>query len=446
MVQTLEQTIQQTLIQHQLLPLPQGFGGKVLVALSGGADSVALLRMLLALGYRCEAAHCNFHLRGAESDRDEQFAARLCEHLGVRLHIAHFDTRLAAATRHISIEMAARDLRYDFFAQCLEQEGLDCVAVAHHKDDNVETILLNLVRGTGLQGLTGMAYKRDKIIRPMLDVSRDEILQYLAALGQDFVTDSSNLEADVKRNMLRLKVLPVLRDMNPSVAEAITRTAANLREAQQFIDQQVAGVQQVVREDGATVIGKDQIVSHLILFNILSPLGFTPSQIDDVWQRLNDTPGAIYKSASHELLRDRDALIVRSIVEDACDGEALLPLDAPITLSGQTLAASIVAPTDIGCELRNPRFAFLDADKVGERLIVRRPKNGERFTPYGMAGSKLVSQYMKDHKYDAFKKEAQLVVANGEGIVWLVGQRIDNRYAIDAESTTRVLRIELRSM
>ena len=437
------QKVSQTIIQAQLLPSVQNCGRPVLVALSGGADSVALLRALLALGYRCEAAHCNFQLRGEESERDELFVHNLCEKLNVRLHLTHFNTRQYAEENHISLEMAARDLRYNFFLQVLEKEELACVAVAHHRDDNVETILLNLVRGTGLQGLTGMARKRDNIIRPLLDVSREEILAYLKELQQDFVVDSTNLETDVKRNVIRLKVLPILKELNPSVCETIQRNASNLAEAQQFVEQQVDKVQKTTREDGATIINKDQIPNHLLLFYLLNPMGFTPSQIDDIWQRLNDTPGAIYKSNSHELLRDRDSLIIRCVEPETERDEMPLPLDTPITLCGQTVIASLVSENEIGTLLTNPDYAFLDADKAGTDLHLRKVKNADRFTPFGMKGSKLVSQYMKDHKYDAFQKQSQLVVANSQGIIWLVGQRIDNRYRITPTSTTRILRLQI---
>ena len=202
------QRVSATIAEHSLLrPASSEEPGIVLVALSGGADSVALLRCMLELGYKCEAAHCNFHLRGKEADRDEEFCSELCRQLGVRLHRRDCDTRGYSTEHKVSIEMAARELRYDFFRQLAEEEGLEAVAVAHHRDDNAETILLNIVRGTGLRGLAGMPYKNGNIVRPLLNVSRQDILDYLRELGQDFVTDSTNQVADVKRNVVRLKLL-----------------------------------------------------------------------------------------------------------------------------------------------------------------------------------------------------------------------------------------------
>ena len=188
-----------------------------LAALSGGADSVALLLLLKEGGFNVHAAHCNFRLRGAESDRDEAFCVELCRQQGVELHRAHFDTREYAAVHKVSIEMAARELRYRWFSQLREDIGASGVCVAHHRDDSVETVLLNLVRGTGLRGLTGIQPRNGDVLRPLLCVSRAEIEQYLTDRGQGYVTDSTNLEADVMRNKIRLQLIPLLKTLNPSV-------------------------------------------------------------------------------------------------------------------------------------------------------------------------------------------------------------------------------------
>ena len=198
------------MIKKLLLPSDKSRSSCLILALSGGPDSVALLRMMLDEGYNVEAAHCNFHLRGAESDRDEAFCKNLCEKLGVKLHLVHFDTKEFAQLRGISIEMAARELRYRWFTQLAQDTGAEGVCIAHHSDDQVETILLNMLRGTGFKGLLGMKRKNGIFLRPLLDVSRNEILQYLDAIGQDYVTDSTNLEDDVQRNKLRLDVIPLL--------------------------------------------------------------------------------------------------------------------------------------------------------------------------------------------------------------------------------------------
>ena len=203
---------------------------KVLVALSGGADSVALLRILLSLGYTCECAHCNFHLRGLESDRDESFVRQLCEEHSIPLHVTHFDTSAYAKEHHLSIEMAARELRYEWFEHIRKEIEASVIAVAHHRDDSVETFLLNLMRGAGINGLKGIPVKNGYIVRPLLSVSRDVILDYLQAINQGYVTDSTNLEDEYMRNKIRLNILPLMKEVNPSVMETIQETTFRLSE------------------------------------------------------------------------------------------------------------------------------------------------------------------------------------------------------------------------
>ena len=225
------QTIQQNIIQQHLLEKDK----KYLVALSGGADSVALLLVLYELGYTVEACHCNFHLRGEESDRDERFCVTLCQQLNIKLHRIHFDTRTYAKLHNESIELAARNLRYRFFDQLRKDVDAAGICVAHHQDDNVETILINLVRGTGLKGLTGISPVNGYIIRPFLCITRQDILDYLTERQQNFVTDSSNLVDDVVRNKIRLNIIPMLKEINPAVCHNIAATARYLTEASKML-------------------------------------------------------------------------------------------------------------------------------------------------------------------------------------------------------------------
>ncbi|MDY3944446.1 MAG: tRNA lysidine(34) synthetase TilS [Prevotella sp.] len=217
------------------------YGGKYIVALSGGADSVSLLFVLKhlehELGIGVEAAHCNFHLRGAESVRDEEFCKQLCDRLSVPLHLIHFDTQAYADLHRVSIEMAARDLRYGYFENLRRDIEAQDICVAHHRDDSVETVLLNLVRGTGLRGLRGIQPRNGNIIRPLLSLSREDIVQYLDALGESYVTDSTNLHNDVKRNKIRLDVMPLLRELNPSVSQSIFESSLRVGEALKVFDE-----------------------------------------------------------------------------------------------------------------------------------------------------------------------------------------------------------------
>ncbi|MEG1685580.1 MAG: tRNA lysidine(34) synthetase TilS, partial [Bacteroides sp.] len=298
---------------------------KVLVALSGGADSVALFRSLLALGYECEAAHCNFHLRGEESDRDENFVRMLCGEFHVPLHLVHFDTLIYADEHHLSVEMAARELRYDWFELMRKQTNSAVVAVAHHRDDSVETFLLNLMRGTGINGLKGIRSQNGFIVRPLLDVDRESILCYLSDLHQPYITDSTNLQDEYTRNKIRLNLIPLMETINPSVKESISAVASRLSEAALIYNKGI--------EDGKIrVMDKEGIVIDLLLcepspkallFEILHPLGFNASQLNDVYCSLRGQSGKRFLSKEWSLIKDRTHLLLRSL-NDVCSSELQL--------------------------------------------------------------------------------------------------------------------------
>ena len=293
---------------------------KILVTLSGGADSVALLRLLLDMGYTCEAAHCNFHLRGDESVRDEMFVRELCLQLVVPLHVQHFQTMEEAEKRHISIEMAARELRYAWFEQLRLQQGADVIAVAHHKDDSVETLLLNLIRGTGINGLLGIRPKNGNIVRPLLCLDRKEITEYLQEIGQSYVTDSTNLQDEYTRNKIRLNLLPLMQEINPSVKESLLRTSEHLNDAALLYKKGIEeGKQKVQTEQGILISALlQEPAPETLLFEILSPLGFNSAQIKDIFTSLNGQPGKIFLSREWRVIKDRELLLIEPVYsEDA---------------------------------------------------------------------------------------------------------------------------------
>ena len=266
-------TIKRYIRKNQLLSEK----GKYLVALSGGADSVALLLILKDLGYALEACHCNFHLRGEESDRDEEFCVNLCQQTDIPLHRIHFDTKTYAEVHKVSIEMAARDLRYHYFEQLMIDTGASGICVAHHQDDSVETVLINLIRGTGIKGLTGISPQNGNIIRPLLCIGKADILRYLAEKQQNFVTDSTNLVDDVVRNKIRLNIIPMLKEINPAVCDNIAKTAAHLQEAQKMLDAFDSRMKPRRGNYGFTYIDKEQVAKspsmEYILHKVLSPYG-----------------------------------------------------------------------------------------------------------------------------------------------------------------------------
>ena len=413
---------------------------KQVVALSGGADSVALLLLLHGLGYDVDAAHCNFHLRGDESVRDEEFCVSLCRKCGVELHRIHFDTREYASLHKVSIEMAARDLRYSYFRQLCRDLDAQSVCVAHHRDDNVETILLNIIRGTGLNGLTGMAPRNGLVVRPLLCVDRSEIEQYLAALGQDFVTDSTNLVADVQRNKIRLNVIPMLEDVNPAVKTNILNMARWMAEAQRVVDASVSSAAGCMEwNDGQAIISISLLRSfpsvEYYLWNILSAYGFNSAQVAQVSQSLDGEPGRTWLSATHELCLDRGRLLLSEK-----SGEAIRPMTIPepglyvCPFGARIRVSSSVINSDYAIS-RDRCHACLDADKVVFPLTVRGVEPGDRFVPFGMKGSKLLSDFLTGLKMPLTAKRRQLVVTDASGkIVWVVGCRPDARFCLTDRS------------
>lgn len=409
-----------------------GRGDKVLVALSGGADSVALLRVLLRLGYVCEAAHCNFHLRGEESVRDERFVRDLTERLGVPLHVTHFDTQAYAASKGISIEMAARELRYGWFSERLQACGAKVVAVAHHRDDSVETFLLNLVRGTGIDGLQGIRPVNGEVVRPLLCVSRAEILDYLTFLGQDYVTDSTNLQDEFMRNKLRLHVIPLLETLNPSVSETIAETARRLSDVAVVYHKAMEEAKQRVIPDGETIdipaLCREPGAKNL-LFELLHPLGFNAAQVDDVFRALQGESGRMFYSRDWTLLIDRGRLIRRR----AGEGTECLP---ELLLKRMEVEPPFTVPHD-------NKVAYVDAEVVEGELVLRKWQSGDKFIPFGMKGFKSVRNYLRDKKFSRFDKENQWVVCDGDRVVWLVEERVDNRFRVTSE-TRFIIKMEVK--
>lgn len=404
---------------------------RIIVALSGGADSVALLHILHSLGCHCEAAHCNFHLRQEESDRDEQFVRNLCTTLKTPLHVAHFDTRRYATEHKISIEMAARELRYQWFAKLKKETGADVVAVAHHRDDSVETILLNLIRGTGINGLLGISPKNGDIVRPLLCVDREEIIGYLQRIGQEYVTDSTNLQDEYTRNKIRLNLLPLMRDINPAVKEHIIATGNHLNDVARIYSKGIEEGKQRVMEKGniriATLLNEP--APETLLFEILYPLGFNPAQIKNIFTSLNGQAGKQFISKDNwRVIKDREQLLIDKKQENQSPPFNLIREEKEYT---KDLVIS-----------REKHIAYFDADKLTDPLSLRRWKTGDTFVPFGMKGKKKVSDYLTDRKFSVSQKEQQWILCCGDQIAWVVGERTDNRFRID-ENTRRVVIIRM---
>jgi len=424
---------------HKLLDINKLY----LVALSGGADSVALLLLLKEHGYNIHAAHCNFHLRGEESDRDEKFCVALCEQMNIELHRVHFDTETYAELHKVSIEMAARELRYRWFEQLRQDIGAAGICVAHHRDDSVETVLLNLVRGTGIHGLVGILPRNGYIVRPLLCVSRAEIENFLHTRNQDYVTDSTNLESNVKRNRIRLEILPLLKTLNPSISDSIQQTAENIRGAVDVLDALLSPIQ------NNNTLNYSQLQefgsSDYIVFEWLKNYGFNGSQVH---QLLKAEVGSIFVSSKgFEVLKDRDGMIVEPVSTPM--KPFIIPEEGTYILRGGAMKHAEKTSFSVRrCEAyisRDSSVATVDVQKVQFPLTLRRVTEGDRMQPYGMKGSKLLSNLMTDLKMNLFEKRSQLVVVDANGvIVWAVGLRIDQKVAV-SEHTKEVFELRIYS-
>ena len=400
--------------------------GLHLVALSGGADSVALLLILKDLGYRIEAAHCNFHLRGEESNRDEEFAKNLCQKQGVPFHVIHFDTIEYATLHQVSIEMAARVLRYGYFSQLRQDIGAEKVCVAHHRDDAVETLLMNLMRGSGIHGLTGIRACNGEIVRPLLAVSRQEIEEYLHSIGQDYVTDSTNLVDEFVRNKIRLNVLPLMEQINPSVTENLCKTARYMQEAEKVVDASIQSLLQLPSPE-------------LFLHEWLAEKGFNTTQIEQLAEHLEGVSGRVFETQNHTLLIDRDKLVLAPRKEPM--KSLRIPEEGRYRLD-ELLCLDVKGTKNISIS-KSDDCITIDKAKVKFPLTVRPIEKGDAFIPFGMTGRKLVSDYLTDRKCSIFEKQRQLVLTDIEGqFIWLVGKRIDNRVSV-TEQTKEVLQITL---
>lgn len=415
----IEKKIAQYIDNERLFPL----NARIIVALSGGADSVALLRILHTLGYDCEAAHCNFHLRGTESDRDEMFVRKLCKTMRIPLHTIDFATEQYAIEKKISIEMAARELRYQWFAEIKEKTKADVIAVAHHQDDSVETVLLNLIRGTGINGLLGIRPKNGDIVRPLLCISRKEITDYLQNAGQEYMTDSTNLQDEYTRNKIRLNLLPLMQEINPLVKEHIIDTSNYLNDVNRIYNKGIEeGKQRVIEKGNIRIVPLLKEPSPgALLFEILYPLGFNAAQTKNILTMLEGQTGKQFISKDGwRVVKNRELLLIDKKEKQENPPFCLIKEEKEYT-------KDFIIP-------REKHIACFDTDKLIGELYLRKWQTGDTFVPFGMKGKKKVSDYLTDRKFSIIQKENQWVLCCGDKIIWIIGERTDNRFRIDEKT------------
>ena len=437
---TFLQTIQQYIDRHHMLDR----SGVHIVAVSGGADSVCLLLVMKRLGYQVEVAHCNFKLRGDESDRDESFVRNLCKTNNIPIHVIHFDTMGYAKKHQVGIEMAARQLRYHYFQQLRNDINASTICVAHHRDDSVETILMNMIRGTGIDGLTGIKPVNGHVVRPLLAVSRQEIVTFLKEEGQDYITDSTNNVPNIMRNLLRLEILPRLATLSPTVCQNIMDTAQHLAATAHVYHHAIDRTLKTISTDDTMDIDKLLLEPEpeCVLFEWLYPKGFSPATIDNiVCQLYHPRTGSHWNSDTHMVFVHGHHLVISLL--SSSNKELIIPetglynYDDCLKLRLTTVeGAHIDRATTVAC---------FDADKVDFPLTLRHIRQGDRFKPFGMKGSQLVSDYLTNIKMPLDKRQNQMVITNSSGeILWLAGLRPDGRFTV-TDSTRRTLVATLES-
>ena len=421
---------------------------KILLTVSGGVDSMVMLSLFTRCGYRVGVAHCNFQLRGAESDEDEVLVEDEAKKHGAAFYNRRFETRAEMERTGESMEMAARRLRYAWFDALSREHGYTAIAIAHHADDSIETFFINLLRGTGLRGLTGISTQVGKVIRPLLFASRKEILEYAVQNRIPFREDSSNRSTKYLRNKIRLGLIPRIREINPKFTDLMRRNIERLTDTQLFIEAAVAHMREevVTQADGIATIHVERIEAayprNFAVYELLSSqYGFKGDVCDALCRALSEAAtGRRFYAREYVATVDRGRILVERIAPgDAC--EVTVEQGAQRSYCGNmVLYFEACDIDDIRAYDVPEQVALLDADLLRYPLRLRRWREGDTFIPFGMEGRKKVSDYLIDRKVSLPEKQRQFVLLSGDEIVWLVGRRIDDRYRL-TDRTENVLRI-----
>ena len=413
---------------------------KLLIACSGGIDSVVLTRQLKELNFTISLAHCNFKLRGKESDGDEEFVIKLADKLSIQVFTKSFQTKKYASEKKISTQMAARDLRYHWFEELLKKHSFDYLITAHHLGDDLETFFINLSRGTGLRGLTGIPNVNEKIVRPFLEFSREEILKYTKEKNINWREDSSNASTDYLRNKLRLEVLPAYTKLNDSVLRNFQQTQKHLNDSLLLVEDYMILIKNllVTETNEGIEININQLQelpnTKALLYELLFAYGFTAW--NDVLDLLTAQTGKQIFSNTHRLLKNRNVLLLTEVSEEMVSESIFISketktIETPIKLKFEKVS-------DVS-ELNN-KISYFDCQKLKFPLELRKWKEGDYFYPFGMKGKKKLSKFFKDEKLSLVAKEKVRVLCSEKVIIWVVGIRPDNRFKVN-ENTQEILKI-----
>ncbi len=423
---------------------------RFLLAVSGGVDSMVLLQIFNSLKLDFSVAHCNFNLRADESDLDEKLVRETCELIEVEYFVKQFETMGYKNEKGISTQMAARDLRYNWFAELVKEKKVDFIVTAHHLDDNIETVFLNLARGTGIRGISGMEISNGEIFRPMLKISKKEIVAYAVNHQIEYREDASNASNDYKRNKLRNQILPLFQELNPSFVETMGNNISQLREVNNFYKKSIGKeLKNIVKNsiNSNTKISTKSLMEStlpkLSLYEILSSYEFNSTQAEEVFLVLSNanSVGKEFISPSYRLIVDRNELIISPKKSEKEESILINNGEKFVTYSNKlSLKRLPVSSIELNSDSKN---AFLDADKIKFPLLLRRWKKGDRFCPLGMVGKKKVSDFLIDEKISRIEKDEVFVLETNGNICWLVGYRIDDNYKI-TPNTKNVLKLTLK--
>ena len=433
---------------------------KVIVALSGGADSVALLRVLLACGVQCSALHCNFGLRGEESNRDETFVRQMCEQNGISLKVKSFDVAEYEQTHKVSTEMACRELRYAWFEEERVAQSATAIAVAHHHDDSVETFFLNLLRGSGLQGLVGIRPRNGYVVRPLLCVTRAEIENYLAEIGQDYVTDSTNLENEYKRNRIRNVIIPSLKELFPDYATGLSRSLHNLQGCNDFYQNAVERLKNDMvdrTQENVTLVNLSSLKDlskgkSTAVFELIREYGFNSQSADAISKHIesNTTETHYFHSDNFEAALKNEMLEIYPI---ECDVQREYCVNLNKLLNTDDARLEFVVSVENkekgvrriqGVDGKTSIALSVNILEENPMIVSRSWKKGDTISPYGMKGTKLVSDLLSDNKYTAFQKRNTRILATSEGtVLWVLNLRASRQFSVKPEDE-KYLKITLK--
>lgn len=418
---------------------------RVLLAVSGGRDSMLMTYLFLQSGFTFSVAHCNFQLRGQESKKDERLVLDFCEENKIECHVKHFDTEYFAKENGLSIQMAARELRYAWFDSLLCEHGYDVVAIAQHHNDQIETFFVNLFRGTGIRGLHGILPKKERIVRPILFLEAEEVFQALQRYEIPYRDDQSNFSADYLRNKIRLQLVPEMREIAPHFEDTMRKNIQHFQEEESVFEfflhrereKYFSEKEQWIEID--KTIFKEYEDKLLVLYQIFKPFSFSKGVLQDVLRHLNSHSGLVFESVAYEMLLDRDVFLLRAkedesrkkteIIPESCEGKIVLE-ECSLSWQQQDINEIIISS--------DSNTAFVNAEKLVFPLKIRKWKKGDVFIPLGMEGKKKLSDFFVDRKLSRFEKENVKLLLNGNSeLIWVIGMRLDNRYKI-GEKTKKV--------